>query len=324
MHIKDYLKDKQPSIYKTFSNAISTNQLSHAYLIVGDYGTPLKETAIYLAKSLLCDSPNPLACENCITCLRIDNNQYADIIIEDGSKGTIKKEDVDHITSTFSKTAIEIKGKVIYIIHLVENMTAQAINALLKFLEEPGKNTYAFLTTENESRVLPTIISRSQRLFLKLTKREDIIEEAIKNNINKEDAELLSFIYNNVENIKDKIQDETYPDLKETLINYLKTLSNVDDALYFVESNLLEKNNSKETAKLFIDLLASFFEDAIRIKNNEHIFLSSYDKIIKDLSNALPHIESSLLEIISLKSKIDLNISIASIFEHLSIYLLKE
>jgi len=324
MFIKDYIKEKQPSIYQTFSNALKNNQLSHAYLIVGETGTPLKETAIYLAKSLLCDNPNPLACENCLTCLRVENNQYADIIIEDGSKGTIKKEDVDLITSTFSKTAIESKGRVIYIIHLVENMTAQAINALLKFLEEPGKDTYAFLTTENESRVLQTIISRSQRLFLKLTKREEVIKDSIKDNILQEDAELLSYIFNNVENIKEYIAKEEYPDIKELLKEYLNSLNNLDDCLYVVETKLLEIISSKELAKLFINLLANVFEDVIRYQNNEQPFLNSYVNIIKDLSNKLPHVESSLLEIISLKSKIDLNISIASIFEHLSIYILKE
>jgi len=324
MFIKDYLKEKQPSIYQTFSNAIKNNQLSHAYLIIGETGTPLKETAIYLAKSLLCDKPNPLACENCITCLRIENGQYADIIIEDGSKGTIKKVDVDLITSTFSKTAIESKGKVVYIIHLVENMTAQAINSLLKFLEEPGKDTYAFLTTENESRVLQTIISRSQRLFLKLTKREDVIKDAIKDNIPQEDAELLSYVFNNVENIKEFISREEYPDIKEVLNIYLNNLNNIDDAINIVETKLLEIISSKELAKLFINMLASVFEDVIRYQNNENIFLNTYANIIKDLSNKLPHVESSLLEIISLKNKIDLNISIASIFEHLSIYILKE
>lgn len=324
MFIKDYLKEKQPSIYQTFSNALKNNQLSHAYLIVGENGTPLKETAIYLAKSLLCDSPNPLACENCITCLRIENGQYADIIIEDGSKGTIKKEDVDLITTTFSKTAIENKGKVIYIIHLVENMTPQAINALLKFLEEPGKDTYAFLTTENESKVLQTIISRSQRLFLKLSKREDVIKDALSNGVTQEDAELLSYVFNNVENIKEYSSNEEYLEIKPTLLEYLNSLTNVNDSLYIVENKLVNLLSSKEIGKLFISLVANFFEDVIRYKNNETPFLNTYVNIIKDLANKLPHIESSLLEIISLRSKIDLNISIASIFEHLSIYILKE
>ena len=120
MQIKEYLKTKQPLLYKTFLNALQNNELSHAYLIVGETGTPLKETAIYLAKSLLCDKPDPLACENCIICMRVENNQYADLIIEDAEEGQIKREEIDRIISTFSKTAVESKGKVVYIIHLID------------------------------------------------------------------------------------------------------------------------------------------------------------------------------------------------------------
>lgn len=92
MQVGKYLQNHQPIIYKTFTNAIKNNHLSHAYLLVGNPGTPLYEVAHYLPKSILCDEPNPLACNSCITCLRVDDNNYPDFIVFDGSKGMIKKE----------------------------------------------------------------------------------------------------------------------------------------------------------------------------------------------------------------------------------------
>ena len=50
MQIENYLKEYQPVIYKTFVNALETKKLSHAYLLSGSIGMPLKETALYLAK----------------------------------------------------------------------------------------------------------------------------------------------------------------------------------------------------------------------------------------------------------------------------------
>lgn len=193
MQIETYLKKYQPVVYKTFVNAIESNHLSHAYLLTGSPGMRLKDAAMYLAKSLLCENRNPLACSNCITCLRIDEGNYADVIVVDGDLNKIKKSDVSRITQSFDKTALEEKGIMIYVIHLVEKMTPIAINSLLKFLEEPGNNVYAFLTTENESKVLPTIISRSQVLRFKSIPRDDVIEDAIKEGVLQEDAELLSF-----------------------------------------------------------------------------------------------------------------------------------
>lgn len=324
MQIKEYLERKQPFVYKTFLNAIKNNQLSHAYLLVGDYGTPLKETAIYLAKSLVCDQPNPLACENCITCLRIENNQYADIIIEDGSKNNIKKEEVSRIIETFSKTAIERKGKVIYIIHLIETLKPVVINGLLKFLEEPGKNTYAFLTTQNEARVLPTIISRCQRLVLRLSSRNNVIKEALELSIAKDDTELLSYLYNDAVTIQNFVQTEKYKTIKNIFNEFIKRLDKSDDLLYLVEDKLITELNNKEDARMFFDMLANFYEDIIRKKNAEQFFLTSYDKIITDLITKLPHPESTLLELITLRSQLDLNLNVPSAYEHLVYIINKE
>ena len=206
MQIETYLEKYQPAIYKTFVNALSRDKLSHAYLLSGAPGMPLKDIAMYLAKSILCDDRHPLACNNCITCMRIDEGNYADILVfgDDGNK--IKKGDVDRIISNFDKTALEDKGIMIYILNGVETMTNSAVNALLKFLEEPGKNIYAFLTTENESKVLPTILSRTQVLKLRPINQQTVINEAINDGVMEDDAQILSGFYNDTETIKKTIE----------------------------------------------------------------------------------------------------------------------
>ena len=203
MQIDKYLQEYQPVIYKTFVNAIEANKLSHAYLLSGSVGMPLKETALYLAKSLICDNPNPLACNNCITCMRVDEGNYADIMVFGDGNTKIKKGDIERITSTFDKTALESKGVMIYVLHLVETMTAVAVNSLLKFLEEPGKNIYAFLTTENESKLLPTIISRTQVLRFREIDRDKIIKDSENIGVIEENAQILSGFYNDANTIKE-------------------------------------------------------------------------------------------------------------------------
>ncbi len=47
-----------------------------------------------------------------------------------------------------------------------ERMNPQAANALLKLLEEPPKDTFFILTTEDSSALLPTILSRCQRFIM--------------------------------------------------------------------------------------------------------------------------------------------------------------
>jgi len=187
---------------------LQKKQLSHAYLIAGSNGAPLLDVAKFFAKSILCDDPSPLACNSCITCLRVDDDNYPDFFVFDGSKETIKKDAVTTIESSFEKKAFEKKGIRIYILHLIENMTIVAINSILKFLEEPGQEIYAFLTTNNESAILPTIISRCQLLKLKLIDKNIVIQDAINEGVEKVDAELLSYFYNDGGLIKEILDNK--------------------------------------------------------------------------------------------------------------------
>ena len=107
MQVERYLKTYQPVIYQTFLNSLQKDQLSHAYLIAGNNGAPLLDVATFFAKSILCDDPSPLACNSCITCLRVDDGNYPDFFVFDGSKTTIKKEAVTTIESAFEKKAFE-------------------------------------------------------------------------------------------------------------------------------------------------------------------------------------------------------------------------
>jgi DNA polymerase III gamma/tau subunit len=59
------------------------------------------------------------------------------------------------------------------IIRSVERMQAEAVNALLKILEEPPEGVVFLLTTQSLSSLLPTLISRTRTLhFARLTEAE--------------------------------------------------------------------------------------------------------------------------------------------------------
>lgn len=330
MQIGKYLKENQPIIFNTFVNSLNSNKLSHAYLLVGNPGTPLKETAIYLAKSIVCESPDPLACNNCIYCVRMDHNNYPDFMVFDGSKESIKKEYVRTIESQFERTPVERKGVMIYVIHLIENMTIEAVNSILKFLEEPRPNVYAFLTTNNENSILPTILSRCQVLHLKLVDRDRVINEALEYNVNRDDAELLSYFYNDAELIFDYLRDEDasvpYLQSKEAINDLLEALDKDDDreAIFYTQTTIAPLVNKKESLRFFLDMLAQFFEDLINIQNNNHIRLTSYATILNSLAGKLHHVQESLLEIQKQRNLVNLNLNIPLQLDHLIFEIVKE
>ena len=323
MQVEKYLQNKQPIIYRTFVRSLQNKHLSHAYLISGNPGTPLLEVAKYLAKSILCDNPDPLACNNCITCLRIDDNNYPDFIVLDGSKNVIKKDEVGNVETQFEKTPFETKGIMIYIIHLVENMRVEAVNSILKFLEEPNSEIYAFLTTNNENSVLPTIISRCQHLRLKLVNRQEVINDAINLNVPKEDAELLSYFYNDGELIYDILQDEkendNYVNAKEAFVEFLSTLTKDDkrEAIYFSQKSIIPLIKSKESARFFLDILVEAFEDILNIQHDKSPILTSYATILQELANKLSNVSESLNKKKKTRNTINLNVNTSLMMDHL-------
>lgn len=325
MQIETYLEKYQPAIYKTFVNALTRDKLSHAYLLSGAPGMPLKDIAMYLAKSILCDDRHPLACNNCITCMRIDEGNYADILVfgDDGNK--IKKGDVDRIITNFDKTALEDKGIMIYILNGVETMTNSAVNALLKFLEEPGKNIYAFLTTENESKVLPTILSRTQVLKLKQINQQTVINEAINDGVMEDDAQILSGFYNDTETIKKTIESPVYQSAKTALDDQLNALLiSPSDAVFTCEKLVIPVIKTPDSAKFYVRMLILVFQDLVNLKAGGEIVLKYYETILNELANKLSHLDKSLLMIMSAMSKLDLNVNVALLLDHIIYEITKE
>jgi len=323
MKVGEYLQNHQNIIYQTFLHALNSNHLSHAYLLVGEQGTPLLESALFLAKSLVCEHPSPLACEECMTCLRIDEGNYADIIVIDGFKQSIKKDDIRIIEERFETSAVERQGKMIYIINHVENMNVEAINSLLKFLEEPQENIFAFLTCENESRVLPTIISRSQVLHFRSIDKLKIKEQAISLGVNNLDAELLCNFYNYANLITQKVDDKDYQAAKESILITLKSLANQDLCLVNLHTKVFPQVKSKEAARYYLDMLSIIFKDLINIKASTPLVLTSLREQLEKLASSLTHLEESLLLIMTSRGQIEMNINVNLLLDHIFTYILK-
>lgn len=159
--MKEFLKETQPIFYRILEKSFKENKKTHAFLLVGDH---TDDIATFIAQSYICHE-DTLACETCDDCIRIKEGLYPDMIVCDGKESSIKKSDIDHIQEEFVKSSVENNGKV-YILKNIDNATTQAMNSLLKFLEEPVEEVYAILTTKNINKVLPTIQSRCQVIKL--------------------------------------------------------------------------------------------------------------------------------------------------------------
>ena len=325
MKYDEYLEKYQPFIYNTFINSLKFNKVSQAYLIKGSDGTPTLDIALFLAKTLICEEPSPLACSSCLNCIRFEEGNYADFMLIDGSKNTIKVGDIENLQKFLSSSSLEKQGKKIYIINCLENANKEAVNALLKTLEEPTSSVYAFITTQNEAKILPTIISRCQILSLLPINKSIVKQNAINEGVLLEDADILSYFYCDVEVIKQKSEEENYKEQKKLLYETLNALTiSSEEAIYYAQTNLIKNIKTKEDARLYIDLLSIAFKDILHIQNNQPLVLEGAKEQIDTLSKKYKNVSSIYLEIMLSRGQIEDNVNLSLLLQHIFIYIRKE
>lgn len=186
---QDQLKAWQPDQFDCFVRILEQDQLNHAYLFSGFFGS--LEMVQFLAKSLFCtDKVGVLPCEKCRNCKLIEQEEFPDVTLIKPVNQVIKTERIRELVGQFSQAGIESQQQV-FIIEQAEKMHPNAANSLLKVIEEPQSEVYIFFLTSDEEKILPTIRSRTQIFHFK-KQEEKLIHQLEQAGLVKKKATLLA------------------------------------------------------------------------------------------------------------------------------------
>jgi len=158
--------DQFTEAFAQMKRAWSDKRLAHAYLICGSPSGAGLALVHSLLKLLYCEAAEP-PCGVCPACQRAVARQLPDVTwVEPENKSRIiSVEQIRSLIDTVAQTAFGGGWKV-GVVLACDRMKAEGANAFLKTLEEPPGKTLLLLVTDQMQGLLPTIVSRCQKVVL--------------------------------------------------------------------------------------------------------------------------------------------------------------
>ncbi|MDE2809617.1 MAG: hypothetical protein OXN90_14480 [Gemmatimonadota bacterium] len=175
---------------------LESGRIPHAVLICGAEGTGKRRFALAWAQAMLCIGSGPFSCNRCPSCRKVASLMHPDLhtalpLLPRRGKQKYSLADlresvmeyihgastalpsnaniaVDHLRQLQRELAFaptESRRKV-GLIFAAERMHPAGANSLLKLLEEPPARAVVALVSAAPERLLPTVLSRCQRMIL--------------------------------------------------------------------------------------------------------------------------------------------------------------
>lgn len=212
-------------IIKALTGSVDSGKIPHAFLFSGLSGIGKHRTARALAQYIHCKNRiNGDSCGKCPSCIQHQHHNNPDLhfvypvlkkdkgiskewieqwkemmdeysymppekwnelLKSENAQPSIYVTESEDIISRASLSAYQEDFK-IFIIWLPEKMRPEAANKLLKIIEEPFEDTVFILVSNNDSLLLPTIVSRTRRFNFKPLSEEDLKELLLKKGVDPE------------------------------------------------------------------------------------------------------------------------------------------
>lgn len=168
MNLKDFKGNEK--LIQRLTATIQNEMLSHAYIFEGEASLDKIAFAKAFVKAILCLNEPGIGCDLCVSCRKVEHDNYEDLFYISAEGSSIKDEAIEKLQERLKVKPYGSRN--IAIISDADTMTLRAQNRLLKTLEEPAPGTILILLSENIENLTNTILSRCVKFRLNYYGRE--------------------------------------------------------------------------------------------------------------------------------------------------------
>ena len=146
--------------------------MTHAWLFTGPPGSGRSTAAVCFAAALICPE---LGCGQCQTCRTAPVNGHPDVEIVRPEGVNYGVDDARALIKLAAMSPVSSHWHVV-VVEDADRLTDEAVNVLLKAIEEPPPHTVWVLCAPSVEDVLPTIVSRSRHVPLRTPGTKDVAD----------------------------------------------------------------------------------------------------------------------------------------------------
>ena len=299
----------QHEVKEKLVQLVTNNRLSHALLFLGKEGSGALQLASALAQYIVCENKISDSCGTCPSCKKAaalmhpdihfsfptitktgldkpvcndfieewrsfnKDNPYGNVydwlqtLEAENKQGNITAHECEDILHKLNLKSFESGYKIL--IQWMPEYLGNAGNKLLKLIEEPPAQTLFILVAEDESKILPTILSRTQLIKINRVATKDVQSWLIDGlSVPKEKAISIAPLAQG--NLREAMQllhhgDENWQDLLRDWLNAIIKNGPGAQVKWVDEMSKIGREKQKQFIAYFIHLLSI----SIRISNNE-------------------------------------------------------
>ncbi|GHZ49541.1 DNA polymerase III, delta prime subunit [Vibrio cholerae] len=154
-------------VWQPWQAGLAAGKISSATLIQAPEGLGVESLVELMARTLMCTSSQSELCGFCHSCGLMQSGNHPDFHVVKPEKvgKSITVEQIRQM-NRIAQESSQLSGYRLIVIEPADAMNESSANALLKTLEEPAPNCLFILVTSRIKHLLPTIVSRCQRLVL--------------------------------------------------------------------------------------------------------------------------------------------------------------